>query len=83
MFLRYFDIPLSPLICWLEAWYGHPEDMPTKNLRGKSATELAGFHDELMAITSPAGVVTVHEPPDLPFPIPVLVSGELLRATDP
>lgn len=76
--LRHLDIPLSPLICWLEAWYGHPEPMPTENLRGKSATELVGFHDELMAIMSPAGVATVQEPPDLPFPIPVLASGEHL-----
>lgn len=81
--LRHFDIPLSPLICWLEAWYGHPENMPTERLRGKSATELAGFHDELMAIMSPSGVATVHEPPDLAFPIPVLASGELVQANDP
>jgi hypothetical protein len=54
--------------------------MPTENLRGKSATELAGFHDELMAIMSPARVATIREPTDLPFPIPTLVNGERLQA---
>jgi hypothetical protein len=33
--------------------------MPTDNLRGKSATELVGFHDDLMAIIQPAGVAAV------------------------
>lgn len=76
--LRHQDIPLSPLICWLEAWYEHPQPMPTQNLRGKSAIEMAGFHDELMAVMSPSGVATVQEPVDFPFPIPRLASGERL-----
>lgn len=76
--LRHLDIPLSPLICWLETWYGHPQPMPTENLVGKSATDSAGFHDELMAIMSPTGVATVREPADFPFPIPTLASGERL-----
>lgn len=81
--LRHLDIPLSPLICWLEVWYDHAEPIPTENLRGKSATELAGFHDELMAIMSPAGVVAVQEPPEMPFPLSILASGERLLAGKP
>jgi len=75
---RYLDIPLSPLICWLEQWNPNTHGMPTVELRGKSAAELAGFHDELMAIMAPAGTATIQEPPDRPFPLPVLASGEKL-----
>jgi hypothetical protein len=63
------------MICWLEQWNENPHGMPTAELRGKSATELVGFADELMAIMAPAGVMTVQEPPDPPFPFPVLASG--------
>lgn len=76
---RYLDIPLSPLVCWLELWNPNPSGMPTEELRGKSVTDWAGFHDEWMAILP--GSATVAEPPEMPFPIPVLASGErLLRA---
>jgi Domain of unknown function (DUF4365) len=81
--LRHRDIPLSPLICWLEAWYGHPDPMPVEELRGKSGKELAGFSDEVLAIMSPVGVVTVQEPPEPLFPDPQLLSGEDLRASLP
>lgn len=80
---RYRDIPLSPMICWLEQWNENPHGMPTAELRGKSATELVGFADELMAIMAPAGVMTVQEPPDPPFPFPVLANGEFLFKSAP
>src|SRR5262249_21609954 len=64
LLFRYLDIPLSPMICWLERWNENPQGMPTTELRGKSATDLVGFADELMAIMGSAGVATVQEPPD-------------------
>jgi hypothetical protein len=83
LLFRYLDIPLSPMICWLEQWNENPHGMPTTELRGKSATELVGFADELMAIMAPAGVATVQEPPDHPFPLPILANGETLLESLP
>ncbi|MBL45752.1 MAG: hypothetical protein CMN71_13815 [Sphingomonadaceae bacterium] len=73
---RYLDIPLSPLVCWFEAWNPMEEGFPTEALRGKSVEETAGFYDEMQAIMP--GSVTTREPPSLPFPIPILASGEKL-----
>lgn len=78
---RYLDIPLTPLICWLEQWNESPHGMPTAELREKSATELAGFADELVAIMSPAGAMTITEPPDLRLPIRMLTNGEILTGS--
>ena len=78
LLFRYRDIPLSPLICWLERWNQNTQTLPTETLRGKTGSELAGFHDELLAIFSPAGAATVSEPPMPPFPWPKLANGEFL-----
>nr|WP_246438783.1 DUF4365 domain-containing protein [Novosphingobium piscinae] len=79
LLFRYFDIPLSPLVCWLESWNPNPSGMPTQELRGKSVTDWAGFHDEMMAILPGAAEVT--EPPEMAFPKAVLASGETLVRT--
>lgn len=79
LWFRYLDIPLTPLICWLEKWNENPQTMPTAALQGKSAAELVGFADEFMAVLSPAGSATITEPPDRRFPIPVLANGEVLK----
>lgn len=78
LLFRYLDIPLSPMICWLEQWNENPQGMPTAALRGQSAKEQVGFADQLMAIIGPIGVATVREPPDRPFPLPILANGENL-----
>jgi len=83
LFFRYLDIPLTPLICWLEQWNENPQGMPTENLRGKSATELVGFADEVVAILAPAGIATMQEGVDRPFPLPLLANGETLVGTLP
>jgi hypothetical protein len=78
LLFRYQDIPLSPLICWLEHWNENPQVMPTELLRGKTNLEQAGLSDEFLAIISPAGVATVKEPLMPPFPLPILKNGERL-----
>jgi hypothetical protein len=78
LLFRYLGVPLTPLICWLERWNENPHGMPTTELRRKSATEQVGFADELVAILAPAGVATVQEPIDRPFPLPLLANGETL-----
>lgn len=78
---RYLDVPLSPLICWLETWNPAAEGFSTEALRGKSVEETAGFYDELQAISP--GSMTVREPPGLSFPIPLLASGEILTKAIP
>jgi hypothetical protein len=78
LLFRYLDVPLSPLICWLEKWNENPYGWPTAKLRGKSVTELVGFADEVVAIIAPVGAATVREPIDYPFPIPMLANGEIL-----
>ena len=78
LMFRYQDVPLSPLICWLEKWNDNPQSMPPHHLAGKTNTERAGFHDELVAIVSPAGSMTVREPTMPPFPIRLLTNGEHL-----
>lgn len=75
---RYLDIPLSPLICWLEKWNESKYSMPTDRLAGKSAKETVGFADELTSIMAPVGTMTITEPPSQQFPLPVLANGEFL-----
>lgn len=75
---RYLDIPLSPLICWLEQWNESSYGMPTASLAGKSAKETVGFADELTSIMAPVGTMTITEPPSQQFPIPKLANGEFL-----
>ncbi|WP_271409136.1 DUF4365 domain-containing protein [Pseudomonas sp. Q1-7] len=75
---RYLDIPLSPLICWLEQWSESTYGMPTYRLAGKSAKETVGFSDELMSIMGPVGTITITESPSQQFPLPVLANGEFL-----
>ena len=78
LLFRYLDIPLSPLICWLEFWNQNPQTMPTEQLQDKTNSERAGFNDEFLAITAPAGEVTVNEPLVSQFPRPILANGERL-----
>lgn len=78
LLFRYKDAPLAPLICWLEDWNDNRQPIAGADLEGKSNAETAGFHDELMAIMAPAGVMTVTEPKLPPFPIPLLANGDLL-----
>jgi hypothetical protein len=78
LFFRYLDIPLTPLICWLEHWNENPHGVPTAKLRGKSATELVGFADEVVAVLAPIGVATMQEPLERPFPLRMLFNGETL-----
>lgn len=75
---RYLDIPLSPLICWLEHWNEHSYSMPTRELAGKSVKESVGFADELTSIMAPSGTLTITEPPSQQFPLPILANGEFL-----
>ncbi|WP_082653822.1 DUF4365 domain-containing protein [Bradyrhizobium pachyrhizi] len=82
LLFRYVDLPLSPLICWLEKWNENPSEMPTSELQGKSAKELAGFADELTAIMAPSGTMTLQEPPDRPFPLRHLANGEILSEAE-
>lgn len=78
LLFRYLDVPLTPLICWLEEWNENSDGWPTVELRRKSATEMVGFADEVVAIMAPVGVATVQESLDRPFPLPVLANGETL-----
>lgn len=80
---RYLDIPLSPLICWLEHWSNSLHGMPTSELEGKSAKETLGFADELQSIMAPIGTMTVTEPPSNLFPIPFLANNECLLESIP
>jgi hypothetical protein len=69
LLFRYLDVPLSPLICWLERWNENPNTLPTAELQGKSAAELAGFADEFASIMASA-VATFNEPPADRSPYP-------------
>jgi hypothetical protein len=57
------------LICWLEKWNENPSEMPTSELQGKSAKELAGFADELTAIMAPSGAMTSARAPGSTIPV--------------
>lgn len=76
--LRHLDIPISPLICWLEDWYGLEQPVPAASLLRKSNSETFGFHDEVASIMSAAGVLQVTEPALPPLPIPFLANGEVM-----
>lgn len=78
LYFRYLDVPLSPLICWLEAWNDNQQPMPGSALTGKSNAETAGFHDELLSIMGATGSATVNEPMIPKLPVPRLASGERL-----
>jgi hypothetical protein len=78
LLFRYLDVPLSPLICWLERWNKNPNTVPIAEFQGKSAAELAGLADEFASIMASA-VATFNEPPRRPFPIPALANGEILK----
>lgn len=76
---RYLDVPLTPLICWLEQWNPQADGMPTSALQGRSANAHGGFFDEMTAIMAPSGIMTIQEPPVEAFPIQDLASGERLH----
>jgi hypothetical protein len=80
--IRHLDIPLSPLACWLERWYGDPRGFASSSLMGKSASELVGFADELASIMGPSGVLTISEPPIPSLPRLPLVNGEEVYHTE-
>lgn len=82
LWFRYREIPLTPLICWLEEWNDNHQPMPGQDLQGKSSARLAGFHDEWLSISAPVGVVSVSEPKLPQFPSPILANGEYLHAPD-
>lgn len=76
--LRYYDLPLSPLICWLETW-SDQQPLPAESLLGKSNFEQAGFADEMQSILGALGSMTVSEPNLLmPDDNPFLVNGDIL-----
>ena len=75
LWFRYRDVPLAPLICWLEEWNENRQPIAGDQLEGKSNSQTAGFHDELMAIMAPSGAMTVTEPMLPPFPNPLLANG--------
>lgn len=85
LLFRYLDIPLSPLICWLEAWNEVSRAIPTKDLRGKTSSESSGLHDEFLATFTAGGVATIREPSEQLIPLRQLFNGEELpekRADD-
>jgi hypothetical protein len=77
--LRHLETPLTPLICWLENWYGDPRPFPAIALSGKSNIETWGFADEVASVVSPVGTMSFSEPPLPNLPIKHLASGEWLE----
>jgi len=81
--LRHLELPLTPLICWLEDWYEEPRPFPAAALGGKSNVETFGFYDEMTSIMATAGTMSFTEPPLLRLPIRRLASGEVLNLEGP
>lgn len=77
--LRHLDLPISPLICWLEEWYGLKQLFGADVLQGRSNVEVYGFHDEIASIMGAAGVMTIAEPRTPDLPLRRLASGEVLQ----
>lgn len=79
--LRHLDIPLTPLtplISWLEEWYGLEQVFCPEHLEGKSNVETYGFHDEIVSIMGAAGSMELSEPRVPMLPLRRLASGETL-----
>lgn len=76
--MRHLDLPMTPLICWLEDWYGLDQTLSVQTLSGKSNAEQLGLHDEMAAIFSGVGSMSVTEPPLPKLPILRLGSGEII-----
>lgn len=76
--LRHLDLPLTPLISWLEHWYENNQPFHIDGLTGKTNSEQLGFHDEIISTFSGAGVLTISEPPLPRMPIKLLFNGEEL-----
>ncbi|WHO37234.1 DUF4365 domain-containing protein [Sphingobium sp. AP49] len=77
--LRHLDQPLTPLISWLESWYGIEQPFSASVFEGKSNLEMFGFHDELSSIMGAAGVMEISEPALPEFPLRRLASGEIMK----
>lgn len=76
--LRHLDIPLTPLISWLEEWYDLNQPFSPEHLDGKSNVETYGFHDEIVSILGAAGSMELSEPRVPTLPLRRLASGETL-----
>ncbi|WP_439568868.1 DUF4365 domain-containing protein [Sphingopyxis sp.] len=76
--LRHLDQPLTPLISWLEAWYGIDGPFSASVFEGKSNLEMFGFHDELSSILGATGVMEISEPSLPSLPLRTLASGEIM-----
>ena len=76
--LRHLDIPLTPLISWLEEWYGLDQPFSPEHLQGKSNVESYGFHDEIVSIMGAVGSMELSEPRVSTLPLRRLASGEML-----
>ncbi|WP_420006641.1 DUF4365 domain-containing protein [Arenibacterium sp. LLYu02] len=77
--LRYLDHPCTPLISWLENWYGEKQLFHIDDLATKTNSDQIGFHDELVSIMSGVGAMTAQEPHLPDFPIRSLFNGEFLN----
>jgi hypothetical protein len=76
--LRHLDLPLTPLICWLEDWYGLDQHIQLPKVPDKTNAEKLGLHDEITATFSGAGVMSITEPPLPRLPIRRLANGEVM-----
>lgn len=78
--LRHLDLPLNPLGCWLENWYGDPRPYLAETLSGRTNAKQLAFHEEVVSIMAPVGAMSVVEPATIEFPVPHLVNGEHIAA---
>lgn len=78
--LRHLDLPLNPLGCWLENWYGDPRPYLAETLSGRTNAKQMAFHEEVMSIMAPVGAMSVVEPATFELPIPHLMNGEHIAA---
>lgn len=77
--LRHLDLPITPLISWLEAWYGMEQPFSASLLGEKSNTYMFGFVDEISSIMGAAGVMEISEPVLPVLPLRNLASGEMMK----
>lgn len=77
--LRHLDLPITPLISWLETWYGMEAPFSASLLGEKSNTDMFGFHDEISSIMGAAGAMAISEPLLPGLPLRNLASGEIMN----
>ena len=77
--LRHLDLPLTPLISWLETWYGLEQPCSTSDFGELSNAQWFGFHDEVGSIMGAAGTMEVSEPVVPSLPLRNLASGETMK----